>query len=207
MGSQPYYYEMRMTPYPNNEFMIHRYRELVSRFIEVIGGIDYLLGQEYENNYHLHIVFSHPLLFAQKKKCPKAEEIRDIYYTMFEVSKEKKGNPSYELKPIRNLNKALSYAVKDGNYEASSEWIQIAEEAYEKSFKKKHSMKRSLQDLIQQFEEGDIDDKQLWIGLGQTRAELGLPLSVRWIDEMVLSIRCRKDPNLLETMWIARENK
>lgn len=202
---QLYYYEMRMTPYPNNEYMIRQYRELVPRFIEEVGGINYLLGQEYEQNYHLHIVFSHMAFFGEKKKCPKKDEIRDIYYSMFQVPQEKKGNPSFKLDPVRNLEKALSYAVKDGNYEASAEWIQIAEEAYSSSYKKKHSMKRSLGDLIDQYEKGEINDQELWCGLGQTRADLNLPLSIRWIDEMVLSIRCKKNPELLRFMWDERE--
>lgn len=201
MEDQLYHYEMRMTPYPNNEYMIKEYRDKIPKFIEDIGAIDYLFGQEYEQNYHLHLVFSHKEQFAEKKKCDKKEEIRDIYYSLFQVPKDKKGNPSFKLDPIRNLEKALSYAVKDGNYEASAEWIQISEEAYEKSFKKKHSMKRSLGDLIERYDRQEINERQLWVGLGQTRADLCLPLSIKWIDEMVLSIQCRNNPELLRDLW------
>lgn len=203
------HYALRLTPYPNTEQKVLFCRERISTFIEAIGGENYLFGQEYEKNFHFHIVFSHLEDFSTDKG-EKITEIKRLLYEVFEVPKKKQGNPSYSMESVRNLEHALSYAVKDGNYEASAEWIQIAEEAHSNSFQKKFSMKRSLDDLIDQYDKGDISDRQLWIGLGQSRADLGLPLSVRWIDEMLLSIQCKKNPELLEDMWeqkILKENK
>lgn len=200
------YYALRLTPYPNTDAKTLFCRQRIASFIEAIGGENYLFGQEFEKNFHFHIVFSHPESFTISSG-QKITEIKKLLYEVFEVPKKKQGNPTYSMEVVRNLEHALSYAVKDGCYEASSEWIQIAVDAYENSFEKKYSMKRSLGDLTEQYNNGVINDKQLWIGLGQSRADLLLPLSLKWVDEMLLSIQCKKDPKLLDTLWEKRQIK
>lgn len=194
------YYALRLTPYPNTETKVAFCRERIGGFIQAVGGQNYLFGQEYERNHHFHIVFSHPDDLTRAQKL----SIRDQLYTSFEVPQDKKGNPSYSLEPVRLITEALSYAVKDGDYDSSEEWRQVLTEAYENSHKKKHSMKSSLADLTDKYIAGEINDKDLWVGLGQTRADLGIPLSIRWIDEMMFSIQCKKNPELLKDKWDER---
>lgn len=203
LNPNAFYYALRLTPYPNKEVKVLYCREKIPYFIEVISGTNYIFGQEYEKNYHFHIVFE----LKEELNKEKTKFIRDQLYTIFEVPKEKRGNPSYSLEPIRSLEKALSYAVKDGNYDSSLEWQELAIDAYENSHEKSHSLKRSLGDITDQYIKDEINDKELWIGLGQSRADLGLPLSIRWIDEMYLSIQCKKDPNKLFELWEDIETK
>lgn len=198
-----YHYALRLTPYPNNETKVNLCRVLVPEFMNAIGASDFILGKEYEKNHHFHIVFSYngDEFFPQKKGDTKTAEIKELLYTTFEVPDDKKGNPTYSLEPVRSLDEALSYAVKCGDYDYSSEWEDVAREAYQNSYEKKHSLKSSLADLTDKYIKGDINDRDLWIGLGQTRAELGIPLSLRWVDEMTLSIQCKKDPTKLRDLW------
>lgn len=198
-----FYYALRLTPYPNKEAKVLYCREKIPHFIEAVSGQNYIFGQEYEKNYHFHIVFE----LKQELNKETTKFVRDQLYTIFEVPKEKRGNPSYSLEPVRSLEKALSYAVKDGDYDSSEPWQELAVETYENSFTKSHSLKRSLGDLTDQYIKDEINDKDLWIGLGQSRADLGLPLSIRWIDEMFLSIQVKKDPNKLNEIWEDIETK
>lgn len=198
-----FYYALRLTPYPNKEAKVLYCREKIPYFIETVSGLNYIFGQEYEKNHHFHIVFS----LKEELTKESTKFIRDQLYTIFEVPKEKKGNPSYSLEPVRSLDKAFSYAVKDGNYECSEEWNEVAQDAYENSHEKSHSLKSSLGSLTDQYVKCEISDRELWIGLGQSRADLGLPLSIRWIDEMFLSIQCKKDPNKLIELWEDMEVK
>lgn len=203
-----FYYALRLTPYPNQEEKVLYCRERIPEFIKAISGEDYIFGQEYEDNYHFHIVFSTTEeLHPDKKKDKRMTEIKECLYTTFDVPKDKRGNPTYSMEVVRSNEKAFSYAVKDGDYECSEAWREVATEAYENSHTKKHSLKSSLAKLFDKYMKDEIDDKDLWIGLGQSRAELGLPLSLRWIDEMCLSIQCKKDPNKLKELWEDIETK
>jgi len=199
MDTEVYYYALRITPYPNIETKVKWCRELIEGFLHSISAENYVFGQEYEKNYHFHIVFSTHLEIP--KKGERTDAFKEILYTTFEVSDNKKGNPTYSLEPIRSLEKALSYAVKDGDYEHSEAWSEVVQQAFENSHTKTHSLKSSLEALTDKYMKDEITDKDLWIGLGQSRAELGIPLSIRWIDEMSLSIQCRKDPNKLKELW------
>lgn len=194
------YYALRITPYPNTEAKTTFVRERIGGFIRTLGGLNYLLGQEYERNHHFHIVFNLP---SQLDNIGK-KSLRDTLYTSFEVPEEKRGNPSYSLEVVRDLDRALSYAVKGGDYESSDEWRQIAADAYENSHTKKLSMKSSLLDLTTKYMDGDINDRTLFVELGKSRAELGIPLSIRWIDEMMFSIQVKKNPDLLLEKWEER---
>lgn len=200
LSQDKHYYALRLTPYPNTKEKTLFCRERIGSFIETIGGENYLFGQEYEKNFHFHIIFSHPNLF-DTSKGDKIKSIKEILYLTFEVPKKKEGNPTYSLEEVRSLEEALCYAVKDDDYESSEQWIHIANDAHENSFSKAHSLKRSLGDLTDDYMKGEINDRQLWIGLGQSRADLGLPLSIKWIEEMTLSIQCKKDPTKLQTIW------
>lgn len=191
------YYALRLTPYPNEEAKVMYCRDKIPSFIEAVSGTNYIFGQEYEKNHHFHIVFEVPEVFTKDK----IKDFTEILYTYFEVPKDKKGNPSFSLKPVKAIEKAFPYAVKDGDYDGSEGWSEVLTEAYENSFEKKYSMKSSLGSLSDKYIKDEINDEELWIGLGQSKAELGLPLSVRWINEMFLSIRCKKDPEILILLW------
>lgn len=200
------HYALRLTPYPNTDAKVDFCRKLIPGFMEAIGATDYIVGKEYEKNHHFHIVFAYngDEFFPQKKGDIKTTEIKELLYLTFEVPVKKEGNPTYELTLVRSLDQALSYAVKDGDYEHSLGWTDVAKEAYENSHEKKYSLKSSLADLSDKFMKDEINDKDLWIGLGQSRAELNIPLSLKWLDEMVLSIQCKKDPNKLKDLWETR---
>lgn len=198
VSDAPYYYELRLTPYPNTESKTKFCRNLIGGFIEAVGGQNYIFGQEYERNHHFHIVFSseHDMTIKKEK-----DELRDLLYTTFEVPTDKKGNPTYKFSPVRALNRALCYAVKDGNYDSSEAWKQVLALAYENSHSKTLSMGRSVATLTEGFLQGEINEKTLWIELGHSRAQLGIPLSTKWMDEMLFSIKVLKNKQLLNDLW------
>lgn len=202
LSKEQFYYALRLTPHPNTKEKVMYCREKIPEFIEAVSGVSYLFGQEYENNYHFHIVFSTNDHFGTSpSKDPRAEQIRDTLYEIFEVPEDKEGNSTYSFEEVRAIDEAFPYAVKDGDYQYSEDWESVATEAYEKSYPKPKSLKTSLADLTDKYIKGEINDRLLWIGLGQSRADLGIPLSIRWIDEMLLSIQCKKDPNKLQNLW------
>lgn len=207
MTDEDIHYALRLTPYPNTEGKVTWCRERLGGFIEAVGGQNYVFGQEYERNHHFHVVFELTKNFTKEDKI----QFRDFLYDTFEVPKDKKGNPTFSLEPVRKFAEALSYAVKDGDYECSEQWKDIIATAYENSHQKTHSMKSSLANLSAKYIDGEISDRELWIGLGQSRADLGIPLSIRWIDEMMFSIQCKKNPELLLEKWqdkiIKEQNK
>lgn len=193
-------YALRLTPYPNTAEKAQWVGDRIGSFVEAAGAEDYIFGQEFERNHHFHIVFSIVDELSGSRLC----EFKDFLYDFFEVPDNKKGNPTYSLDLVRDKTKALCYAVKDGRYSSSERWVQLVSLAYKNSKTKKHSMKSSLSNLIDDYIDGHINDRDLWVGLGQARAELGLPLSIRWIDEMMFSIQCKKDPELLIQKWEER---
>lgn len=200
-----YYYSLRITPYPNTEAKTTEVREAIGNFMDDISAINWLYGQEYEKNHHFHIVFAIGSELVKRSKL--FELFKTKLYTIFSVPDDKKGNPSFSLEPVRKLDEALSYAVKDGNFNSSSEWIELCDDAFSKSHKKKHSLKSSLADISENFMDGIINERQLWILLCQSRSELGLPLSLRWVDEMCLSLRIKKNPQLAVELWEERNIK
>lgn len=198
-----YYYALRLTPQPNDKLVVDAWRSTIPDFLSIIGSNNYLFGQEFAKNHHFHIVFSHPDEF-NTKEGEFIKNFKTTLYELFNVPKNKWGNPTYELEVVRDLEHATSYAVKDGDYHYSPDWETTALEAYDRSYGKKYSLKDSISDLTDKYIRNEINEKSLWVGLGQTRADLGIPLSIRWIDEMLLSIQCKKDPNKLSELW---ENK
>lgn len=196
-----FYYSLRITPYPNTEAKTKFVRENIERFLKEIFAIDYICGQEYERNHHFHIVFSHPTDIKGKTEI---NNVRDKLYAVFDVPDNKRGNATFSLEPIRKLDESLSYAVKDGNYFSSPNWEELSHTSYSNSHSKKHSLKSSLSDISQRFMDGDMNERELWIELCLSRSQLGLPLSIRWVDEMVLSYRLKKNPDLAKDMWEER---
>lgn len=192
-----FYYSLRLTPYPNTDLKTQFCQDRIESFLMSLSIKSYLYGREYEKNHHFHIVFSSPI---ELKKYD-ITVLRDSLYSHFDVPEEKKGNATYSLESVRNLEQALAYAVKDGCYGSSGNWDSIANQAFEASFTKVHSVKSSLSDLSNKFINNQITEKELWISLGKTRAELGIPLSLRWMDEMLFSIQVKKDPSILEEKW------
>lgn len=200
-----FYYALRLTPHPNTVENVSSCRAKVPQFMLSIEAIDYVCGQEFEKNHHFHIVFSHSDEFdPQSKHSQQVDDIKESLYSIFDIPKDKRGNPSYSMEVVRDLEKALSYALKEGDYIYSDDWEQVAADSYENSHTKTHSLKSSIIDLSDKFIRDEINEKQLWVCLGQTRADLGIPLSLRWIDEMLLSIQCKKDPNMLSDLWEQR---
>lgn len=191
-------YALRITPYPNTPSKTQSVRDGLGDFIQSLGGRNYVVGQEYERNHHFHIVFSTQVDYTDRLN---KSQLRDSLYTTFDVPEDKKGNPTFSLEPVRDARKALMYAVKDGDFFFTDEWSELIQRAYETSYGKPQSMKRSLASLTEAYMKGEINDRTLWISLGQSRADLGLPLSLRWVDEMTFSIRCKKNPDLLVQKW------
>lgn len=208
LSQDAFYYTLRLTPYPNTKEKVLYCRNKFVEFFETISSLNYLFSQEFGPNHHFHCVFSmNEYNGTDTKKDPWAVVVRDVLYKIFEVPKDKKGNTSYSLEEVRSIEEAFSYALKEGDYECTEEWETAVAEAFAKSYKKKHSLKSSLADLTDKFIKDEINDRDLWIGLGQSRADLGIPLSIRWIDEMLLSIQCKKDPTKLKDLWEDMEIK
>lgn len=202
-----YYYELRLTPYPNTKQHTLTTRSRIAPFIESQGGHSWLFGQEFEENYHFHIVFASDDRTLGLKKSANKKRFIEQLYSFFEVPQDKKGNPTFKLDNIRDLDKAMAYAVKDGDYSSSMDWETDAEEAYSRSFEKHHSLKRSINTLTEDFIDNKINEKGLFVGLCNMRAELRLGVRINQIDEQVLSIKMLKDPELAGRIWEDREIK
>lgn len=193
-------YALRFTPYPQtskkDEFVKSRFAHLM----EVIEAKDWLYGRETTKNIHYHFVI-------QFKKEVKSNEIKELIYTVLEVPLDKIGNASFSMVEVREQEKALSYAVKDGDYKCSEGWKEITEDAFRKSKKKPQSLKDFMGDLWSRFEVGELNSRSLWIELIQGRAEMGLPVNLRNIDDMVLSFQIRQNPRLAIDIWEERNTK
>lgn len=206
------YYALRITPYPNTVQKVVMVRENIVRFLNELEFLDgdcvkeYLFGQEYEDNYHFHVVFitdnEHNI-----KKGEWIKKFKNFLYDIFDVPGDKKGNPTYALEFSRDRVKTLCYAVKDGDYESSPGWYKLANQAYELSNPKKSSMRKALADISDRFMTGHLSEQNAWIELGMSRADLGLPLSIKWIDEMIMSLKAKKDPEFLRDYWQDRETR
>lgn len=187
------YYSLRLTPYPNTEEKVDYCRNRIEEFILGMEAQSFVCGQEYENNHHFHLVFS---VSSKNKNEEKLwiNSFRDNLYLSFDVPKEKKGNPTYSLELVRNLDRALSYAVKDGDYFSSEDWAETVEIAYANSKPKKRSMKSSIAYIAERFEKNEINEDQVHYELCMSRGDLMIPLNLKWVEEMILSLNCRKDP-------------
>lgn len=187
-------YALRLTPYPQTQAKDDFVRGRIPEFIEAVGGDNYLLGRETSKNIHYHIVFSAPEELTSKG-------IKDTLYQFFDVPNDKKGNATYSMEEVRDFDKACQYATKDGDIECTEEWSDIMESAYSHSKKKPQSYKSALEDLYLLFEDGGLNDRSLWIKLAQLRAEWKLPVNLRQLDELVLSAKIRKNPDLAREIW------
>lgn len=203
-----YFYALRLTPYPNTEHNVRLWRETIPDFMDNIRAQDYIYGQEYERNYHFHVVFyTHYPIKEQKDNFE--EFIETHLYPFFSVLPEKKGNPTFSLQPVRSLDKALPYAVKDGDFIASPNWTELSLDVYANSHQKHHSVSRSIKDLTQRYKDKELSEKQLFCELCYIRAELGLGLKIQDIDAMVLSIKVACDRTIPEKIYedrIIKEN-
>lgn len=194
-------YALRLTPYPQTIIKDDFVRERIPEFIEAIGGDNYLLGREIAGNIHYHIVFHSSDALTSK-------DIKDILYTTFEVPEDKIGNTTFSMEEVRDFDKACRYALKDGDIECSENWEEFMEIHYASSKKKPTSYKGLLADLYVRFENNEINERDLWIEMVQSRALFGdvpLGVNIRQIDEMFLAFKIRKDPQLAIQMWEDKE--
>ena len=70
--------------------------------------------------------------------------------------------------------------------------------------KKPQSYKSALEDLYSLFNNNQLNERSLWIKIAQLRAEWKLGINLRQIDELVLSYKIRKDPQIAKDIWEER---
>lgn len=190
-------YALRLTPYPQTQVKDDFVRERIPEFIEMIGGTNYLLGRETAINIHYHIVFESPIELTSRL-------IKDRLYLIFDVPDDKRGNPTFSMEEVRDFARACQYATKDGDIECTEDWKDIMEDAFAKSKKKPQSYKSALEELFLLFNDGQVNERTLWINMVKLRAEWKLPINLRQIDELVLSAKIRKNPQLATEIWEER---
>lgn len=195
-----YYYSLRFTPYPQTQQHDSFCMSAFETLFDDEMTYNFIGGRETARNIHYHIVFSCGEVLDKS-------EFRDKLYAVMKVPDDKKGNTSYSLEDVRDLETAVSYATKDGDYFSTPDWASFADECYKKSHKKKQSSKGLMEDLYLRFEKGELNERSLWIELFQGRSALFIPTSYKWLDEVVTAFKVKKNPKLAIEIWEQRESK
>lgn len=194
------HYALRLTPYPQENKKDEYVRNHISDFLQSIGALGWLYGRETTKNIHYHIVFEIDTEL-------KSKDITDKLYEDFQVPEGKRGNSSFSMTEVRDIPKALSYAVKDGDYSFSENWEEDAHNAYQNSSKKKQSSKSLMEDLQSRFNKDEINERSLWIELCKGRAYLNIPHRSNTITEIVETMKINKNPEYAIELWEKEELK
>lgn len=200
-------YALRITPYPNTEPQVAFVRSELPKFMESLGSVNWLFGKEYEDNHHFHIVFSIRDGELSKKKSKSKKDFTELLYSTFRAPEDKRGNAFFSIEPVRDIDKATAYAVKDGDFETSAEWEELANDASERSFQKSHSMKSGLAKIAEQFCKNEINEEEAFVQLWLLRSELMATVKVADLDGYILSFKGLKDPEFPREFWRQREIK
>lgn len=173
------YYALRITPY-NDAITIDNIRE----FITSISN-QYVIGHETEKNDHFHIVY-------------KGDKFNsNLLYDFLQT--DKRGNTVYSLTLVRDLDKAVQYAVKDGDYIKSDRetWENFVDQMYSISYEKPKSYEVLTKQLNKEFQDGIIDEEELWVKIAAARCDYDLRLNFNQVDELVRSQIYKKHKDLL----------
>lgn len=171
---------IRITPY-NEKITINEVQQLIEQYTQ-----KYVIGHETEKNDHFHIVSDVKI---------ENQKLYDLLGNGFI------GNKVISQKEVIDLDKAVSYAVKDGDIvigDDSDRWENYVKQRQEESFKKPKSYEIQFKKLIEQFQNDEIDEKDLWKEIIKVRTYFNLRVNLFHIDELVLSQMFKKYPELLD---------
>lgn len=169
---------------------------LVTNIIELLKSLadgKYIVCTESSSKgkLHYHIVF---LSYKDPRE--------DVKLWLLEYYPDKwgkaDGNKRYNLKVCDDLDKSISYTVKDGRYfigdDINSECVAVLKK---KSYSKfsRVAYQNELDDLYSKYKV-DNNAALLRVGIIQLYGKYGKRLCLKGIDEMVLSYRVQVDPNL-----------
>lgn len=181
------FYALRFTPYETIYKDVEKVKALLNNYSKC-----WVLGEEYDNKgvYHYHAVSTY--------------QFKTIDFDNEDV----KGNKYFSCPEARDLQKAVSYSIKDGLYHFSESeywvggeinmlWNDFVELRFSESFEKPKSYTVQIDTLNNQFQNGDINARELWVEYGKARSYFDLRVNYNQIDELVLGQMIKKDPDLL----------
>lgn len=123
------WFALRLTPHPNDvatmAYYWMRMKEFAQHLFIMYGTFWMIWGQEKENNHHFHLVFN-VRLNPDTTDNVFRKQFRETLYTYWSPPEDKRGNAFYSLELVRDKDKALSYAVKDGRWDY---WIHETQDA------------------------------------------------------------------------------
>lgn len=152
-------------------------------------SVTFLVGEENAKNHHFHLAIPY-------EKSPKCAEFTQSVYDFFQS--QKIGNAFWKCSPVTDLEKYLPYCLKDNNFFSSPDLLSILPMIYDISFMKPQGYEVDSKLLFKEFQAGHTTPKELWVLLGELRAELDLRLNLFQLDELVFAQRCKKDKQLLK---------
>lgn len=182
------WYMLRLTPF--EEYQDGDVKELLNMFSAKI----WIYSKEVSkgDKIHYHTLF-------QCYKDPR-EDIKEWLQTFFtDKWKKEDGNKRYNLTEVDDINKAVTYVVKDGDYFIGDHInTSYVENCKKKSFKKysKEAFASAFEELKTEFREDKIDHLELRTKFIRLKATYGQPVDSNRITGIINSLRVQKDPSL-----------
>lgn len=180
------YWALRFTPY-DDEVDLNR----VSEFMRTIADY-WVAGYETEENNHYHCVYQ-------------GEQLKVTDLRTFFQNDEIKGNKYFSCPEVRELDNAVMYAVKGGDYVCSDIWAPYVSDMYELSYDKPKSYEAQLKRLYSDYLDDKISDNELWIKIIEARCYFDLSVNFKKIDELVLTQILKKNPEIIRI--VAKDRK
>lgn len=192
------YYVIRITSYDKFTF-----DELESFVREVINPSTYVIGVEHVPREHFHIVLSLSNILYDENYLRKVfKEFLTPLWVDPETSKLPRGfgNKQYNLQICDDLDKAVSYAVKLGEYRFAGfdeNYVQLRKsESFEK--KKPSDFKAEYRTLCDQFQTTDMTVHQFMIDFVKLKAKYGQQVIIHTAYSYALSNEILRDPKVAE---------
>lgn len=197
-GSELASYVIRITPCEKFSF------QQVVEFIKSEPQIfTYVVGRETVPREHFHLV-------VQTDEAITLEDVRGIvraFLYPFWQSEDFKlprgfGNKQYNLQIATELDRAVSYAVKLGEYVFEGFSEEYINERRAESFEKKKpcNFKAEYQELSQKFQESDMDVREFMIGFCNLKARYDQQINMSHAYGYALSNQIRRDGNAEEVV-------